>query len=360
MSSFFRSNSMLHNKSVANLEQNPLKLAELRSLLAPTPEINDILDDDDCYRFLIARKNDVPKAFEMLTKWATWYCTTPLPGVSYCPKDVLLHCQEDSKEDVFSSYFIHSNLGEDKEGHPLFWEKTGHVTKVYAEVKKNLTEDEIYVRNIRQQELMIKRLKAQSHKYGRYIGKQSIIFDLKDLAFSVDTAAFSALKKTIAVQEAYYPERLSTMFIINAPSFLPGLWGLVKPWLDPVTAQKIQILGKNYIDKLREFIDDDVIPVEYGGKNASFSWKWPANYELYEGLPLGKLNATKSISIDENEVVTKMNSEDYAVSAPANQSIATEPSNDSNETFASSNANTAAIDEPSDKNADSLPSSTLV
>jgi len=47
----------------------------------------------------------------------------------------------------------------------------------------------------------------------------------------------------------------------------------VKPLLDPNTAHKIRVITKYHeiLPALRQEIDDDVIPQEYGGKGVS-SW----------------------------------------------------------------------------------------
>jgi len=37
-----------------------------------------------------------------------------------------------------------------------------------------------------------------------------------------------------------------------------------RPWLDPVTATKISVLGANYKQELLKYIDADQLPVEYG------------------------------------------------------------------------------------------------
>ena len=42
---------------------------------------------------------------------------------------------------------------------------------------------------------------------------------------------------------------------------------MVRGWLDPVTAQKIQILGSNYQETLLAEIAPEQLPVEYGGTN---------------------------------------------------------------------------------------------
>lgn len=50
-----------------------------------------------------------------------------------------------------------------------------------------------------------------------------------------------------------------------------------------MTAEKFNILGTNYVDALREHIDDSEIPVEYGGMK-EYTWEWPYPEE-YGGSP---------------------------------------------------------------------------
>lgn len=56
------------------------------------------------------------------------------------------------------------------------------------------------------------------------------------------------------------------MFIINAPMLFTAVWSIVKAFLDEVTLAKIQILGSSYKSKLLEIIDEENLPVEFGGK----------------------------------------------------------------------------------------------
>ena len=57
--------------------------------------------------------------------------------------------------------------------------------------------------------------------------------------------------------------------------FFTAIWAIVRPWIDPVTREKFQILGSDYIDTLHKYIDDSQIPVELGGSHAGFKWSWP-------------------------------------------------------------------------------------
>ena len=54
-------------------------------------------------------------------------------------------------------------------------------------------------------------------------------------------------------------------FIINAPWIFTGVWAMIKPWLDPVTAGKIKVIGSNYQDTLFEVVHPNQIPKEFGG-----------------------------------------------------------------------------------------------
>jgi hypothetical protein len=49
----------------------------------------------------------------------------------------------------------------------------------------------------------------------------------------------------------------------------------LQPFIDPVTRQKIRILGSNYLEELRECVDDSQIPCEYGGTWNGIKWNWP-------------------------------------------------------------------------------------
>lgn len=46
-------------------------------------------------------------------------------------------------------------------------------------------------------------------------------------------------RKFVDLTANHYPERLGAYLVIDAPTIFEGLWRLVKPWLDPVTVQKI-------------------------------------------------------------------------------------------------------------------------
>jgi hypothetical protein len=73
------------------------------------------------------------------------------------------------------------------------------------------------------------------------------------------------IRSQINIDQYYYPESLQTLYIINAPFVFRMLWSVIKPWLHPLTAARIKILGSDYLKSLQEIIDDDQIPKYHGG-----------------------------------------------------------------------------------------------
>lgn len=61
---------------------------------------------------------------------------------------------------------------------------------------------------------------------------------------------------------------MNKMLIINAPLFFAATWSIIKGWLDPRTAAKIEVISyKSAVEKrLLELVDADQLPSDYGGR----------------------------------------------------------------------------------------------
>ena len=61
------------------------------------------------------------------------------------------------------------------------------------------------------------------------------------------------------------------MLILNAPSFFSAAWGLIKKFIDPQTARRIQVYSSKEqgLQALQSVIDIHQIPQDYGGTNIS-------------------------------------------------------------------------------------------
>jgi CRAL/TRIO domain len=67
----------------------------------------------------------------------------------------------------------------------------------------------------------------------------------------------------------FYPELLYRLIVVNSNFFFKNAWSIAKMMVHPLTVAKIHIQGtslKEIYSKLAEYLDDDEIPTEFGGK----------------------------------------------------------------------------------------------
>ena len=102
--------------------------------------------------------------------------------------------------------------------------------------------------------------------------KQIFIVDLTGLVLSkhFSKRAREVMKPVFAQNDAMYPDSLHTLYVVNAPFIFRTAWGIIKRWLDPLTVQKIVILGNQsqYLPILQEAgMPLDQLPVWCGGSH---------------------------------------------------------------------------------------------
>lgn len=109
------------------------------------------------------------------------------------------------------------------------------------------------------------RLPACSRKAGKLLETCCTIMDMKGVGISKAGQVYGYLKQASAISQDHYPERLGKLYIINAPWGFSGVWSIVKTFLDPVTVQKIHILGASYQNELLAQIPKENLPAHFGG-----------------------------------------------------------------------------------------------
>ena len=116
--------------------------------------------------------------------------------------------------------------------------------------------------------LMQKLMPIASKKAGKRIDKHTVIMDLSGLGFShLNLKALSLLKSLSDLDQAYYPEILHRLFVVNAPYIFTSLWSMVKLWLDERVLKKIFVLKQSEMKNvLLEYIDSKSLPEMYGGE----------------------------------------------------------------------------------------------
>ena len=92
--------------------------------------------------------------------------------------------------------------------------------------------------------------------------------DLAGVRFFPAMAAIPLLKSCTEVVEVHFPESAGIIFLINASAIAAKLYPMVKRFLDPAVASKIQIHAGIPTDVLLQTIPSQLLPVEYGGTSS--------------------------------------------------------------------------------------------
>jgi hypothetical protein len=79
--------------------------------------------------------------------------------------------------------------------------------------------------------------------------------------------ALAIIKEQSAIDSVCFPETMHKMLIVNAPTFFTATWRIIKGWLDPRTAAKIEVISSKAAaeKRLLELVDADLLPTDYGG-----------------------------------------------------------------------------------------------
>jgi hypothetical protein len=94
------------------------------------------------------------------------------------------------------------------------------------------------------------------------------VLDLTGLAVSaLNSRTLDIIKKQAFIDSLCFPETMNKMLVVNAPRFFSASWAIIKGFVDARTAGKIEILSSASAaeKKLKEIIDIDQLPKDYGG-----------------------------------------------------------------------------------------------
>jgi len=214
-------------------------------------------------RYLRANNFDTEKTIDHLKKSIKWRKSIGVDDIiSQDPESVLGFPVSELMES-----FPHYHVGYDLSGRPVMYKQYALFDASRLMLK---TDSEHLIKyHVWEQEACMRLCKEQSLKTGYIVETTTTVLDLKDMRLAQVNKDFLAFVKSIAaVDSKYYPETLGKMFVINAPSAFPFVWRMVKMWLDPDVASKIQVLSNNkeWFPILSECIGIDNLAGNYGGK----------------------------------------------------------------------------------------------
>ncbi|KAJ5683393.1 Sec14 cytosolic factor [Penicillium macrosclerotiorum] len=232
------------------------KVHQLRTMLEQMG-YTERLDTLTLLRFLRARKFDVEASKAMFVnceKWRKEFGTDDLPRTFEYPE----------KPEVFKYYpqYYHKT---DKDGRPVYIEKLG---KIDLTAMYKITTGDRMLQNLvtEYEKLADPRLPACSRKAGKLLETCCTIMDLKGVGVTSIPSVYSYVRQASEISQNYYPERLGKLYLINAPWGFSSVFSVVKGFLDPVTVNKIHVLGSGYQKELLSQVPAENLPVEFGGK----------------------------------------------------------------------------------------------
>lgn len=232
--------------------------------------------DNLMLRFIRARKWDVDNALLMLSHSIEWRVKESKVD------DVLLSgelsCLEKKQMGVINQFKSGKCIirGKDKKGRPLV------IVRPRFHHSSEQTFEEIEIFTL----LLIEYARLMLNEP---VDQCTLIFDLN--GFTMANMDYEPVKFMIKAFEAHYPESLGVLLIHRAPWIFNGIWQIVRNWLDPVVASKINFT-KNTSD-LEKYIDKSQLLKDLGGDN-------DVEYEYLE--PTKEAN---SLAVSDPEIIKK-------------------------------------------------------
>jgi len=164
------------------------------------------------------------------------------------------------------------------------------------------------------------RLPACSRKAGKLIETSCTIMDLQGVGLRSATQVYGYLQEASKIGQNYYPERMGKFYLINAPWGFATVWSVIKRWLDPVTVDKISILGSSYQPTLLQQIPRENLPFAFGG-----DCRCPGGCELSDAGPWQDPQwngeGVKAAKPDESSTATTGSTEPIAPPPPTDAGV---------------------------------------
>ncbi|KKY20177.1 putative phosphatidylinositol-phosphatidylcholine transfer protein [Diplodia seriata] len=220
--------------------------------------VTERLDTLTMLRFLRARKFNVDLSKQMFLDCEKWRKEFG-GGV-----DTLVNTFEYTERAKVFEYYPQYYHKTDKDGRPLYIEQLG---KVDLNALYKITSQERMLQNlvVEYEKVADPRLPACSRKSGHLLETCCTIMDLKGVGISKASSVYGYVQAASNVSQNYYPERLGKLYIINAPWGFSGIFSVIKRFLDPVTVNKIHVLGSGYEKELTAQVPKENLPKQFGG-----------------------------------------------------------------------------------------------
>lgn len=205
-------------------------LGECRAAIADDESLNS-LHDGTLARFLRNNSWDVAASIAQLKEYLQWRQKEKI--------DSILDSPNYADRERIRTIIPHAYHGEDKEGRPIYIEKTGMIATAALADSKLCPEESLLTSHIVGLERMMRQMHETSLKRGKRVNGITTILDMTGLGFHHRQCLF-VLKTCLEFDKKYYPEYLGKLFVINSPWVAPYLYQAVQVFLDEVTKSRVR------------------------------------------------------------------------------------------------------------------------
>ena len=160
-------------------------------------------------------------------------------------------------------------VGRDHQGQPVLFERLGHF--LGSGNCDHFSEEEWIRFYIWDLERHFTEMRKAAEECGKAITRFTYVADAEGISSGIMNRAvwrvIPLLKALVKAVEEHYPEIADKIVLFNVPRIASVFYRAVRTFLDPVTAEKIEIHSGVPMDVLEMIMPKSVIPREYGGTN---------------------------------------------------------------------------------------------
>ncbi|KAI3836380.1 hypothetical protein MKW92_003571 [Papaver armeniacum] len=227
-------------------KDHEMAITQMRKSLEKLGLSTQNYNDATLLRFLIARSLDIEKATKMFVEWKSW--RDEFVPLGFIPDSEVP--DELGDEKIYLQGL--SRIGQ----HPVMVIKANKhfPSKDQLQFKKFVVH-------------LLDKTIASSFKDGKEIGNEKLmaVLDLEKLSYkNVDARGL-----IIGFQflQAYYPERLAKLYMLNMPWFFVRVWKMISYFLEKATLEKVIIVSNE--EQRKDFVQqigEDTLTVDHGGR----------------------------------------------------------------------------------------------
>ncbi|CAN7985266.1 unnamed protein product, partial [Ixodes hexagonus] len=213
--------------------------------------------DSFLLRWLRAREFDVNKAENMLRKNQAWRSENSI--------DLILKTYEWPK--VLKRYFPGGMCGHDRGGRPVWIMRVGNSD--YKGMLKCVSKEEMLTACYYQLEQILDDMRNQTSKLTKTVETITVVCDFDNFGLKqmCNIQVIEFLRELVLKYEDNYPETLERCLFLNASSFFPFFWKLIRPLVTEKTAAKIEVFSQEgWKSALLKYVEASELPVHWGGE----------------------------------------------------------------------------------------------